>query len=101
MNQKQISVIPKETYTEIDIMKGSEKIGFAEVSGTELCRFNIYEPFQNKGYGQEALKQLIEKYDINKLCVVSDNDRALHVYEKAGFVITKTYMNEMKRQETT
>ena len=92
-----ISIIPKETYTEIDIMKGSEKIGFAEVSGTELCRLNIYEPFQNKGYGQEALKQLIEKYGINKLCVVSDNDRAFHIYEKAGFQIAETYMNKMER----
>ena len=97
MAETAILIIPKETYAEIDIMRGSEKIGFAEVSGTELCRFNIFEPFQNKGYGQEALKQLIERYGIDELCVATDNDRAMHIYEKAGFVITKTYVNKMER----
>lgn len=94
-----ISLVPKETYTEIDIMKGSEKIGTAEVSGNELCRFNLYEPYQDMGYGQKALEQLIEKYHITKLCVVNDNDRAIHVYEKAGFRKTKTYMYEMERPD--
>lgn len=95
----EISLTTKETYTEIDIMKGSEKIGTAEISGNELCRFNLYEPYQDMGYGQKALEQFIEKYHITKLCVASDNDRAIHVYEKAGFKKTKPYMYEMERSD--
>ena len=89
MGIMQIQIEERETYIEINIMRDEQKIGRAEVelSKKYLACFEIYEPFQNKGYGQNALKQLIEKYDIQYLSVKKDNARAIHVYEKAGFVI--------------
>ena len=52
----------------------------------------ISEEFQNKHYGLEALKRLIE-YGFNELnleeislTVYSNNYRALHLYEKIGFI---------------
>ncbi len=46
-----------------------------------------------KGYGQSALKQLLqhsfEEYQLNKvwLIVMSENVKARHIYEKIGFVV--------------
>jgi ribosomal protein S18 acetylase RimI-like enzyme len=62
-----------------------------------LERFAIFEPYQNKGYGQQVLSDLIDTYGIRKLWVRSDNKRAIHVYEKAGFSRTKETMFEMER----
>jgi ribosomal protein S18 acetylase RimI-like enzyme len=62
-----------------------------------LERFTIFEPYQNKGYGQQVLSDLIDTYGIRKLWVRSDNERAIHVYEKAGFSRTKEAMFEMER----
>lgn len=53
----------------------------------------ISEKYQNFGYGQEALLKGLElafkEYNCHKveLYVYSYNDRAIHVYEKLGFVV--------------
>ena len=84
-----IEIKERETYIEIEIEKDGQKIGRAEIETGKkyLACFEIYEPFQNKGYGQDALKQLIEKYDVQYLSVKKENERAIHVYEKLGFKI--------------
>ena len=76
-------------------------VGTAEVSPDKkmLERFVIFEPYQNKGYGQEALRELIDKYGIESLWVRSDNPRAIHVYEKFGFKRWKETMFEMRRED--
>jgi RimJ/RimL family protein N-acetyltransferase len=91
----------KEHFIEIDIkLSDGTLIGTAEIEPNEkmLERFAIFEPYQNKGYGQQVLSDLIDTYGIRKLWVRSDNKRAIHVYEKAGFSRTKETMFEMCRK---
>ena len=58
----------------------------------ELQQFMIDERFQNKGYGTEALQQILEflkqegRYNGVEVCVNREDTAAIHVYEKVGFV---------------
>ena len=60
----------------------------------DLQQFMIDRRFQNKGYGTQALKQIINqlqaegKYTCVEVCVNKADAPALRVYEKAGFVDT-------------
>ena len=76
-----------ELYQEIAIYFGDTQIGEMEVDlkGKMLSRLSIYEPYQNKGYGQQVVAIAKEKYGCDCLWVRADNDRAIHVYEKFGF----------------
>lgn len=79
-------------------------IGFAMYGPTELdgetvfqlCRFMIDIRSQGKGYGKEALKLVLDKMkqlpDCNAvyLSIEPENERARHIYEKAGFVCFDT-----------
>ena len=89
----------KERYQEMDIILHDIKIGEAEVDldSHMLSRLCIYEPYQNKGLGQRAVNLLINQFEIDNLWVRSDNERAIHVYEKCGFKRSKETMFEMKR----
>ena len=73
-------------------------IGTAEIEPNKhmLERFAIFTPFQDKGYGQEALDMLIQKYMLTNLWVRSDNEKAIHIYEKYGFKRAKETMFEMR-----
>lgn len=76
-----------ELYQEIAIYNDETQIGEMEVDlkGKMLSRLSIYEPYQNKGYGQQVIAIAKEKYGCDCLWVRADNDRAIHVYEKFGF----------------
>ena len=89
------------TFTEIDILENGTKIGFAEVSGEELVQFKIYEPFQGQGFGSMALEQILQKYDIKKINVMAENQKAIHLYEKHGFYINDLNMFEMRNAYDT
>jgi RimJ/RimL family protein N-acetyltransferase len=88
-----------ELYQEIELFHDGIKIGEAEVdvNGKMLSRLNIYEPYQDKGYGTEIVKELTEKYGLIDLWVNADNARAIHVYEKCGYKIEKPTMFKMVR----
>ena len=88
-----------ELYQEIELFDGDTKIGEAEVdiNGKMLSRLSIFEPYQNKGYGTEIVKQLIDEYGIDCLWVNADNNRAIHVYEKCGFKKKEPTMYLMER----
>ena len=95
-----LSYKKNEMYRELELFDGDTKIGEAEVdiNGKMLSRLIIYEPYQNKGYGTEIVKKLIEDYDVTCLWVNADNNRAIHVYEKCGFHKTKPTMYMMERE---
>lgn len=62
-----------------------------EPVGYDLQQFMIDKRFQGKGYGTEALKQILEllrqegKYNTVEVCVKKAAIEALRVYEKVGF----------------
>ena len=90
-----------ELYREIELFRDGVKIGEAEVdlSRKMLSRLVIYEPYQNQGLGTEIVKELTEKYDLNCMWVNADNKRAIHVYKKCGYRITKPAMYIMAKGE--
>lgn len=65
-----------------------------KTGGLGILRMMIAEEHQNKGYGKESLKLVMnnpehyEDYDFIYLYVVSENERATYVYKKAGFYET-------------
>ena len=95
-----ITAKENELYREIELFCGDIKIGEAEVDlkNHMLARLVIFEPYQNHGYGTNAVKMLVETYGLNVLWVNADNSRAIHVYEKCGFWISKSTMYEMIRE---
>ena len=92
-----MNIVKTETFIEHDIFVDDVKIGTVELcpEKNEISRLVIFEPYQNKGYGTEVVRNLIKKGYVN-LWVRSDNLVALHVYEKCGFKKGDTKMFEMK-----
>lgn len=91
----------KELYQEIDIVVDGVKIGTAEVelNSKMLSRLDIGEGCRDKGYGTKVVQMLNEKYGCNCLWVNADNDRAIHVYKKCGYMMDKPTMYLMKRSD--
>jgi len=60
----------------------------------DLQQFMVDGRFQNRGFGSEALAQILSllasegRYGYVEVCVNREDAPALHVYEKAGFVDT-------------
>lgn len=65
-----------------------------EPLGYDFQQFMIDQRFQNKGYGTEALKQILDslksdgRFNQVEVCVNKADSPALHLYEKVGFVDT-------------
>lgn len=57
----------------------------------ELCRIMIDFHYQNKGYGTQAIRMILEemkaRYNCNEIYLSSDPENVIgkHVYEKVGF----------------
>ena len=85
-----------ETFIEHNIIIDAVKVGTVELcpERMEISRLIIFEPYQNKGYGTQIVKELMAQ-GYNSLWVRSDNPRAIHVYEKCGFKRGKKCMFEM------
>jgi len=86
-----------ETFIEHSIEVDSVHIGTVELcpERMEIARLDIFEPYQNKGYGTEVVKSLVEQ-GYRTLWVRADNSRAIHVYEKCGFIKKEPTMFEME-----
>lgn len=82
-----IELKENELYQELDIYEGNVRIGTAEVEikGRMISRLDIFEPYQNKGYGTQVVQMLCDRYGCRCLWVNADNERAIHTYEKCGF----------------
>lgn len=81
------------------IIEGETVVGLAMVRDLdeepacyELQQFMIDRRYQNKGYGTAALSIIIDtlraerKYSCIEVCVNKNDQPAIHVYVKAGFV---------------
>lgn len=94
-----ITLKENELYQEIELFVDGEKIGEAEIEikGKMLSRLSIFPPYQNKGYGSQIVSMLNEKYGCEVLWVNADNKRAIHTYEKNGYVVAEPTMYLMKK----
>lgn len=81
------------------IMDDTQMIGVAlvrdftdEPLNYDLQQFMIDRQFQNKGYGTEALQQILKflkqegRFNSVEVCVNREDIAAIHVYEKTGFI---------------
>ena len=96
-----ITLKENELYQEIELFIDGEKIGEAEIEikGKMLSRLSLFPPYQDKGYGTQIVNMINEKYGCNVLWVNADNKRAIHTYEKNGYVISEPTMYLMKRDK--
>jgi len=85
-----------ETFVENDIWIDNTKVGTVELCPErhEISRLIIFEPYQNKGYGTQVVQELVQR-GYKNLWVRSDNEMAIHVYEKCGFKKGATQMFKM------
>ena len=93
--------IVQSVYEDGWVIKGLEQdgdlVGFTmfgwneEEEFYELCRIMIDREVQNKGYGTEAIRLVLDemkkRFGCTKVYLSTDpeNARAIHVYEKIGF----------------
>lgn len=91
-----MTIVKTETFLEHDIIVDDTIIGHIELcpERSEISRLEIFESYQDKGYGTEVVRSLVEQ-GYTSLWVRSDNPRAIHVYEKCGFKRGETHMFEM------
>ena len=68
----------------------------------EIANFNVLPYFQNHGIGTKLIKYVVDKYKEKfkniTLEVRSDNEKAIKLYKKIGFVekaIRKNYYNDV------
>ncbi len=90
-----------ELYQEIKLYDDDgTKVGEAEVDvkGKMLSRMIIYYPYRGRGFGTTAVKELTKKFDLQTLWVNMDNDVAIHVYEKCGYVKFEPTMYRMVKR---
>ena len=87
----------------LGIFNEDEMIGFLlydydeELNGWSFSRFMIDIKYQNKGFGRKALEKFLEyfqsRFPNKSLCtsVEIDNDIAIKLYQKYGFVIKSSF----------
>lgn len=90
--KNRITIKEVECFKEFDICLNGKAIGSAEIKYPEMTlnNFKIYSEYQNKGYGQEAIRQFIDDFGVTNLWVAPENKIAKHIYEKNGFTIDDT-----------
>lgn len=67
---------------------------FVTYDETSIWSVCIKPEYQGLGFGTQMMRELVELYGKTQnliLHVYKDNEAAIHVYEKAGFVITEEY----------
>jgi len=95
-----VELVKNRIFIEYDIRVNEELIGRVGVNDMthEIIGLEIFDQYQNRGYGTEVVKKLIEKHGCDCLTVKDGNDIAIHVYEKLGFKITQPLYHFMERR---
>lgn len=83
------------TIETVSTMEVIGNAGFTDIGpqGKPQLRITIADPYQNVGFGSEAMKLLlsyafeVQKWEAVWLKVLPENDRAIRLYEKCGFRI--------------
>lgn len=80
LNKAETSVVYEITVDGIQVGQADVKLECKEI--TALV---IYEPYQDKGYGTQALRMLVDQGYDNIWMRHHSNSKAIHVFEKCGF----------------
>lgn len=89
-NAKVIGIVDEKQIVGVALVKDMDEAPACY----DLQQFMIDKRFQNRGYGTEALRQILSqlrregKYSCVEVCVNKDDTAALRVYGKTGFVDT-------------
>ena len=101
-------LIPQKTDAIASAVVGTSNGSCVDDNGNTvymLRRFMIDVRFQGKGYGTKALKLVLEeiqkKYGCDEvyLSTVPENEKAIHMYEKAGFISTGIEIGDETHKE--
>ena len=85
--------ITDEIVYEIFKVKGNESEALNDIY---LSFFITNSSIHNQGIGQSLLQSTLQKFTDKKiiLCVYTDNEKAIYIYKKYGFVIIDTGYGE-------
>ncbi|RDW19816.1 GNAT family N-acetyltransferase [Oceanobacillus chungangensis] len=87
------TLVPYAIYDKNTVV-GLAALEYNSVDKHWITRFMIGEKFQGKGYGRQAMQEIIELQakhddcDRIRLSVVPENNGAITFYEKSGFAMT-------------
>lgn len=91
-------IIEPLTIETVEFIVDGQHVGGADIEtkGEEVwCNdFAITPKFRGKGYAQQAMQMLIERFGVNTLTCAIDKKVALHIYEKLGFEIVDEGMHD-------
>ena len=62
--------------------------GMIHIDGTQIAELYVDTFFENQGIGSILIKFAIEKMNCDCLWVLAKNTKAIHFYEKHGFILT-------------
>lgn len=98
MRERMKMTVKPLTVQVVEFVVDGQHVGGAdiEVQGDEVwCNnFAITPEFRGKGYAQQALKMLIERFGVNTRTCAVYKEAALHIYEKFGFRIVDEGMHD-------
>lgn len=67
---------------------------YEEDDGIYLANLYIHPQYRNQGVATKVLERLIKGYGVNTLVVAKDNEIAIKLYNKFGFVVKKEYFSD-------
>lgn len=67
---------------------------YEEDDGIYLANLYIHPQYRNQGIATKVLEHLIKEYRVNTLVVAKDNEVAINLYKKFGFVVEEEYFSD-------
>lgn len=63
--------------------------GMIHIEGTQIIELYVDSFFEDQGIGSKLVKWAIEQMNCNYLWVLEKNTKAIHFYERHGFILTE------------
>lgn len=75
-----------------DIKIGDISISAVDSKNAFLYNFEVKTKYRGKGYGSKILEYVLSHYNVNKLTVAKENNRAIKLYKRYGFKVNKEFI---------
>lgn len=73
--------------------------GMLHTEGQEIMELYVDSFFQNEGIGSRLIEFAVDKLDVRYLNVLEKNTKAIHFYQRHGFVLTQERQLEQGTDE--